>query len=920
MLHLAWDIHTHHSNHHNKFNFFRDPHGHGRCTVADWGRLGFCLMDHEDSKLQVYSQYSTDLAGALYHVKCPQPVMPVHYFHCQGQIDYPRSFARLFKDLGISSLIKDPVLSESACSAYICSKFISILKKNFPNLPFHSEEKLKSNLLESETTNKFLKSVEELSEKALEEKCSEESIKRFLGIMADADNLENQSSRRTIGKKSLRSSSHPKPKLPLTETMSAIFDIPQSGEKSISCFMEDVFGDSAKPSDSSNFSSALDPFIISLSARPVNPVYLGSGCLQLIGDANPLLIWSPTVSRSNLVSSVPRIFVAPFSNDVSFPLSSEAYATFELPDSFRGSAACEIEAVQLSDTSFYSVVRTTDGGVSNSRVDFKSPCESEPSFSIFKIRHINFPPGSSFGYRPTSVAIGPWRIHRNYSSVRSLEYALAGRIYDPSHHSTSHLAVIDQFDAINNKKFWSTRVPLDCEGECITHHLTNSTAASSSDFAFNNLAEYEFEKNSYPSTFLSDSLLAYCNQMEQPGSDEKSRLLPREVLLRTELDLQLSHVSSWVRVGFADAPGMFSLTTPKRLLHFDSRVPNRPVQELFNLTKKTVDLRGGRLFNPHETFFHAQPQWYNDTYALLPTDYSVLVVDKRMPNHTVLKFSHALRGPPTYAKFVDMEKLDSFPAQTALVMASQFPGEISLTGINFNLDQDIPPQGVGPSMTHGHLITLLDCPLNRIPGGSVDPHFCDERLNGGIIGCTTRVLTDRAITGIILTTQGDVFTEDWYFNKIDAQNSHRERSNSIRLWCMGFQSCEKESQTQIDDYPEEIHQPSNKTEEIPTSVDEDRNPGNDEEVTQEFDKEASELTGTLLESVSEQFTFCALTEGREDQEKTFETYLMDILEGGMAELYPRDYLPYFRYRDDYYEGLEGNDDDGDNTDVDYSDE
>ncbi|VDO04048.1 unnamed protein product, partial [Rodentolepis nana] len=904
---LTWDTHNHHGNHHNKFNFFRDTYGHGRRTVADWGRLGFCLMDHKDSDLQIYSQYSTSLAGALYHVKCPQPVMPVHYFHRQGQIDYPRSFSRLFKDLGISSLIKDPVLSEPACSAYICSKFISILKKNLTNLPFHPEEKVKSRLMESETTKKFLKSVEDSAEEALEEKCSEESVSRFLGIMADAGNLGNQSSKRTVGRKSLRSSTQPKPKLPFTETMSAIFDIPQYGEKSILRLMDNLFGCSAEPSEPSRLSSALDPFIMSLSARPVNPVYLGSGCLQLIGDANPVLIWSPTVSRSNLVSSVPRIFIAPFSDDASFPLSSEAYAEFELPDSFRGSAACEIAAVQLSDTSFYSVVRTTDGGVINSRVDFNSPCESEASFSISKIRHINSPPGNSFGYRPTSVAIGPWRIHRNYSSVRSLEYALAGRIYDPSYHSTSHLAVIDQFDAINNKVFWSTRVPLDCEGECITHHMTNSAAASSSNFAFNNLGEYESEKNSYPSLCLSDSLLAYCNQMEQPGNDEKSRLIPREVLLRTELDLQLSHVSSWVRVSFADAPGMFSLTTPKRLLHFDSRVPDRPVQELFNLTKKTVDLLGGRLFNPHETFFHAQPQWYNDTYALLPTDYSVLVVDKRMPNHTVLKWSHALRGPPTYANF------------TALVMASQFPGEISITGINFNLDQDLPPQGVGPSMTHGHLTNLLDCPLNRIPGGSVDSHICDERLNGGIIGCTTRVLADKAITGIILTTQGDLFTEDWYFNKIDARNSHRERSNRIRSWCMDFQSCEKQPQTQIVDCPKEKHQPSNKTKKVPKSVDEDRNPGNEEDVTQEFDNGTSELMAKLLESAREKFTFCASTEGRENEDRTFETYLMDNFEGGVAELYPRDYLPYFGYHDDYCEDREGNDDD-DNADGDYDDD
>lgn len=246
--------------------------------------------------------------------------------------------------------------------------------------------------------------------------------------------------------------------------------------------------------------------------------------------------------------------------------------------------------------------------------------------------------------------------------------------------------------------------------------------------------------------------------------------------------------------------------------------------------------------------------------------------------------------------------------------ASQFPCEISITGINFNLDQDLPPQGVGPSMTQGYLTNILDCPLNRIPGGTVDPHFCDERLNGGIIGCTTRVLTDRAIRGIILTTQGDIFTEDWYFNKLDGQGSHKEHSNSIRSWCMDFQSCEKESPTQIDYYFEEKHQSEKEVEEIPKNVDEDKSSGNDEELLQEFESEAPDLTAKLLESAYEEVSCPALTKDREDQEKAFETYEMDILEGGIAELYPRDYLPYFGYRDDYYEGNDGYDDDDDDTD------
>lgn len=151
--------------------------------------------------------------------------------------------------------------------------------------------------------------------------------------------------------------------------------------------------------------------------------------------------------------------------------------------------------------------------------------------------------------------------------------------------------------------------------------------------------------------------------MEQPGCTEKERLSPKQLLLRTELDLYLSHASSWVRVGFADAPSIFSLTTPKRLLCIDSRTPLKPAQELLNLSNQTVDLQGGRSFNPFETFVQAQPQWFNDTYALLATDFNIVLVDKRLPERTVLKWSQPLRGPPTYAKFVDTQKLDGFPAE-----------------------------------------------------------------------------------------------------------------------------------------------------------------------------------------------------------------------------------------------------------------
>ncbi|KAM7542265.1 hypothetical protein Aperf_G00000013331 [Anoplocephala perfoliata] len=747
------------------------------------------------------------------------------------------------------------------------------MKKNFPNLPFLPKTKLKNKLLDTEATAEYLETIDEEVFKTLKNGCSGESLDHLLMKMGSIDLESEPTQGRKMRKRPLKHPSTSTAKSPLTKTLSSIFDIPQTEGNLFDNF------DSGPPV-CTRISYAMDPFIIALSARPVNPDYLGSGCLQMINSTKPILIWSPTASRSVLASSVPKIFVASFSDEASFPLSPNEFTSFCLPDRFMGSSVCEIEVVELSDTSFYSVVRTTGGEVLNTRVDFGSSESS--TLEVYKVRHIELPSRSERDYIPSSVAICPWRIHRSRSSVKSLQWIMAGRSYDPQNHFNSHLAVVELYDAVNNQQTWRARVSLDSEGECIGHLLTNSVAASSKAFTFGEFAEYELTKKSYPNTFLYQSLLNYCEQIHQSPCGEQRRLSPREMLFRTELDLRLSHVSSWVRVGFADAPCMLSLTTPKRLLHFDSRVPNMHVQELFNLTSKTVNLHGGRLFNPHETFFHAQPRWYNDTYALLATDYNILVVDKRMPNHAVLKWSQALRGPPTYSKFLDVDENCSFPAQTALVTASQHPGEISITGINFNKDLDIPPQGVGPSMTNGYLTPILDCPLNRLPGSLVDPHLSEERLSGGIIGCTACLLSRKAIRGIILTTLGDIFAEDWYFSKPNAQASHENHAGNIRSWCMDFQSSNRKRRPLASTCP--IYEQNEELETFEVSIDRCTTPLSNEDGAEEFrsvvpDMEFLEAIGRIIHrSYRETVADVPLTEEREIQEKEFGAFLSELPE------------------------------------------
>lgn len=290
----------------------------------------------------MYPQFSTELAGAVYHENCPQPVLPVHYFHDRCKLDYPESFSRLFKDLGLSSAIKDPVLGESACSAYICSKFLSIMKKNFPNLSFLPKTKLKNKLMDPEATAKYLKSIEEEVCKALKGNCSGESLKHLLMKIASTELEPKSTVGRNTRKRSLKRLSASPTKLPLTKTVSSIFDIPQTKDDLFNSF-------NSGPSVCTRISYAMDPFIIALSARPVNPDYLGGGCLQTINSTNPILIWSPTASRSMLASSVPKIFVASLPGEGPFPLSSDEFTSFRLPHRFMGSSICEIEVVQVSN-------------------------------------------------------------------------------------------------------------------------------------------------------------------------------------------------------------------------------------------------------------------------------------------------------------------------------------------------------------------------------------------------------------------------------------------------------------------------------------------------------------------------------------------------------------------------------------------
>lgn len=68
------------------------------------------------------------------------------------------------------------------------------------------------------------------------------------------------------------------------------------------------------------------------------------------------------------------------------------------------------------------------------------------------------------GYRPSSIAISPWCANPNKVKLKSVEWAVAGRRYNPSLFAEGHLGVVELYNAKTNQRIWHRQIPLDCSG------------------------------------------------------------------------------------------------------------------------------------------------------------------------------------------------------------------------------------------------------------------------------------------------------------------------------------------------------------------------------------------------------------------------------------------------------------------------
>lgn len=214
------------------------------------------------------------------------------------------------------------------------------------------------------------------------------------------------------------------------------------------------------------------------------------------------------------------------------------------------------------------------------------------------------------------------------------------------------------------------------------------------------------------------------------------------------------------------------------------------------------------------------------------------------------------------------------------------PGEISITGIDFSRGVTLPPRAVGPSMTNGTLTDVLDCPLNNLPSGILDPSLCDERLSGGLVGSTAYVLRDQSgiepigIRGVMMTSRGDLFTEDWFFDEQNATVSHNSNTNDVRSWCLNFNGSNRVKSSSKSGLLGDIEH----NEPIIPQKARDYEPLMVEDLISEFKRELpdgaypTELFADLRHLLTEESVPTELSSDRESEEQRHDAFLDQIID------------------------------------------
>ncbi len=305
-------------------------------------------------------------------------MLPVHYHQDRESDEQPPEAAMsLFKDLDVAYLLNDPVFGRSSCAAVACSKIMSFLRQNSPNLTEVDETRRRNrkNRASCERTISFLNLVQQYTQEALSEGCNPERVSELLHQIVDfaseateeeeKDDRQTETQAKNTPRRFSRpcrkfASVHQKHSTPLLPIVSSMFRIPFSG-KAVPAVAEFLgLGDSAEADvtevlnpanvgDLQHLATAVDPFLITMAGNRLNSDYLGNGCVRVSKSASsPTMIWAPPIRRRDAIKTNPCIYVAPLPpSSADIPLTVNKFAAIELPEEFLGSSICELDAVQV---------------------------------------------------------------------------------------------------------------------------------------------------------------------------------------------------------------------------------------------------------------------------------------------------------------------------------------------------------------------------------------------------------------------------------------------------------------------------------------------------------------------------------------------------------------------------------------------
>ncbi|KAG5454969.1 hypothetical protein CSKR_203769 [Clonorchis sinensis] len=714
-----WNIHTHRCNHHSRLPTFEKEHSLGRALLGDWGRIGAASICTKDKHVEVVPQISNSLYGRLHYTELPAPVLSAHYLPQDHFVESSGSCSQgsfldstAAFDAGYGNLLNDALFGEQASAAFLIGKMQGIIRTSAVSLDEKNAKSAKvyecleqlehlategSNCLKSKAQRQILECIRcEIYPPPEEDNALEE---QWLDTIT-----EPSSKRRRLSVNEKHQASGPV----LPVMLSKLCD----------------FGTEEQNTDENRLMAAVDPFLIRLASRLVNPVFFGHGLLRTAGRS---VFWS--VPHRN---APPYLWLSKLSetsqfSPISVPLS-------DLPVS--RTRMCELD-VQFEDelSLYYNIVSRWDSSTTTNNVALMRIRLSDDGTSA-RLEHSFLPPLPNIA---SSICTSPWS--------NDAQFAIAGTHLTPCRDKTAYVRLYSLSD--QPSFYWTCRVFLD-------DHTDGVGAESEGNLSALGLSTLPED----PVQSLLDAHLQFIKPINRSH-------------------IRASSVAGWqmgVRIGFASHPTELCLSTCRRLLLLDTRQCSS-ARELFSTGANPAVL------NSSEYFTYVAPKFLGDVYALVTTPYSTVMVDKRMPGRTVLHTQHNLPAPPVYVDWSSVaaharERHDM--PELLLTAVSQYPADTSLVGFNFTSISG--PQLVGPSLMGARLTPGLcefhgELPLRLVKGDAAK-----QRLLTSLCGLSVLPLTDKGIHVLTLTSHGDLFRHTWVFEDSHASEVSQTNRDRISYW------------------------------------------------------------------------------------------------------------------------------------------